>query len=510
MQAGTLQLIFALALMGGGIAYLADLLGRTLGKKRLTIGHMRPKHTAALLTTTAGVLIPVVTLGLLYIVSADVRVMLTETELARRKLIQIEHSLQKTEKSLDAKAQEVADLTQLKEELVVTKNSLSKDKVRLTSDKQKLSGEIGRVRTNLRVQTKLAENLRRQAIGLQKTFRSLTASIAEKTTEVAALTREAKSQKQTTQVQQRLLKDLSVRETELDIALRKAEGELKLAQEEVSRLEEVAESVKRQTEATTLVLSQQVEMTKVEVAKAKDDLTELKAAAAVLRGELAKLEGGAFSARTNDLIFKRNQEIARTICPQGAGIAESNLAYDTLLQISRSEATRRGAKAHPRFGLVGLLSLESPDGKEVSQAVLEEDLIKKIVGKSEPQVLLSRAVVNIFEGEWVPIRVDVLPNRIVYREGQIIVETRIDGAQDERRILDAIGDFIRDRVAPQAIKDEMIPKIGSDAGLGEVSDDEILRLVKEISALGRFVRVQAVAAQQTRRADRLQLRFVLK
>jgi hypothetical protein len=109
-----------------------------------------------------------------------------------------------------------------------------------------------------------------------------------------------------------------------------------------------------------------------------------------------------------------------------------------------------------------------------------------------------------------PITVDVLPNTVVYREGQIIVETRIDGAQDERRILDAIGDFIRDRVAPQAIKDEMIPKIGSDAGLGEVSDDEILRLVKEISALGRFVRVQAVAAQQTRRADRLQLKFVLK
>jgi hypothetical protein len=510
MQAGTLQLIFALALMGGGIAYLADLLGRTLGKKRLTIGHMRPKHTAALLTTTAGVLIPVVTLGLLYIVSADVRVMLTETELARRKLIQIEHSLQKTEKSLDAKAQEVADLTQLKEELVVTKNSLSQDKVRLTSDKQKLSGEIGRVKTNLRVQTKLAENLRRQAVKLQSTFRSLSASVAAKTSEVAALTKEAKTQKQTTEVQQRLLKDLSDRETELDIALRKAESNLRAAEAEVKGLQEVASTVKRQTEATAQLLQEQVRLAQEEVQKARKDYDDLVSRTLEYQRAVVMLEGSASAARTRDLIFKRNEEVARTISSAGATLAEARDAYESLLRISRNEATRRGAVRDAEYGLARLLPIENSNGTLVPLEELEANLFKRILGKNEPQVLIARAPANIFSGEWLPITVDVLPNTVVYREGQIIVETRIDGAQDERRILDAIGDFIRDRVAPQAIKDEMIPKIGSDAGLGEVSDDEILRLVKEISALGRFVRVQAVAAQQTRRADRLQLKFVLK
>lgn len=510
MQAGTLQLIFALALMGGGIAYLADLLGRSLGKKRLTIGKMRPKHTAALLTTTAGVLIPIVTLALLFVVSADVRVMLTETELARRKLIQIEHSLEKTEKSLDAKAQEVADLTQVKEELVAAKGVLSKDKLRLTSDKVKLSGEIGRVRSNLRVQTKLAENLRRQAIGLQRTFRSLSASVAQKTAEVAALTKEAKSQKQTTQVQQTLLKDLSDRETELDIALRKAESNLKNAEAEVKALQEVANTVKRQTEATAQLLQDQVKLAQEEVQKARKDYDDLVAKTLDYQRSVEILEGSASAARTRDLIFKRNEEVARTICSAGANLGETRDAYESLLRISRNEASRRGAIRSPDYGLARLLPVENSNGTMVPLEELEANLFRRFLGKSEPQVLIARAPANIFAGEWLPITVDVLPNTVVYREGQIIVETRIDGAQDERRILDSIGEFIRDRVAPQAIKDEMIPKIGSDAGLGEVSDDEILRLVKEISALGRFVRVQAVAAQQTRRADRLQLRFVLK
>src|SRR5689334_13095042 len=54
---GTAFVIVLLLALCGFIAYIGDLLGRRLGKKRLTIFGLRPKHTAILLTVVTGVLI---------------------------------------------------------------------------------------------------------------------------------------------------------------------------------------------------------------------------------------------------------------------------------------------------------------------------------------------------------------------------------------------------------------------------------------------------------------------
>jgi hypothetical protein len=60
---GTALLILVLLALCGFIAYIGDLLGRRLGKKRLSIFGLRPKHTAILLTIVTGVLIAGVTFG---------------------------------------------------------------------------------------------------------------------------------------------------------------------------------------------------------------------------------------------------------------------------------------------------------------------------------------------------------------------------------------------------------------------------------------------------------------
>ena len=56
----------------------------------------------------------------------------------------------------------------------------------------------------------------------------------------------------------------------------------------------------------------------------------------------------------------------------------------------------------------------------------------------------------------------------------------------------------------------MIPAFGSDAPLGEVDDEQIVSLMQLIRDYGRSVRVQAVAAGEIRRADRLRLEFRLR
>lgn len=71
-------------LLGGLVAYLADGLGRKLGKKRLSLFGMRPRHTATALTVGAGVLIPLLTVLTLSVASSEFRQWVTEGRAAIR------------------------------------------------------------------------------------------------------------------------------------------------------------------------------------------------------------------------------------------------------------------------------------------------------------------------------------------------------------------------------------------------------------------------------------------
>lgn len=68
-----LQLIAVLAIMGGIIAYTGDKLGTKVGKKKLSIFGLRPKHTSIIVTIVTGILIAASTLGVLAVTSRDVR-----------------------------------------------------------------------------------------------------------------------------------------------------------------------------------------------------------------------------------------------------------------------------------------------------------------------------------------------------------------------------------------------------------------------------------------------------
>src|SRR6266851_23773 len=60
-------------LMGGFIAYNGDLIGRKFGKKRVTLFHLRPKHTAILITSVTGVLISAFTTAIAFLLVPQVR-----------------------------------------------------------------------------------------------------------------------------------------------------------------------------------------------------------------------------------------------------------------------------------------------------------------------------------------------------------------------------------------------------------------------------------------------------
>ena len=66
-------LVLVLVLMGGGIAYLGDKIGMLVGRRRLTLFGLRPKHSSVIVTVMTGTLIAGTSLSILAVASHDVR-----------------------------------------------------------------------------------------------------------------------------------------------------------------------------------------------------------------------------------------------------------------------------------------------------------------------------------------------------------------------------------------------------------------------------------------------------
>ena len=85
MEFGTI-LIPLLILLSGGIAYVGNLVGRSIGRRRLTLLGLRPRYTAQIITITTGMVITVVSVAAVLLVSQDARQALFQFRELQRQL----------------------------------------------------------------------------------------------------------------------------------------------------------------------------------------------------------------------------------------------------------------------------------------------------------------------------------------------------------------------------------------------------------------------------------------
>ena len=81
-----IRLMFLLAVMGGVIAFIADKLGSKIGKKKLSVFGLRPHDTSVLLTVLSGMLISLLSIGILAVSSESARTALFGMEKLQKEL----------------------------------------------------------------------------------------------------------------------------------------------------------------------------------------------------------------------------------------------------------------------------------------------------------------------------------------------------------------------------------------------------------------------------------------
>ncbi len=116
------RIVLLLLVIGGAIAIIGDYIGRAIGRRRLTVFNLRPRHTAFAVTILTGILIVFMTLTIILAVSRDARTALFGLE-------------------------------ELRKDLADTKNDLSlriAEKERVEAERKKIESDLATARTSLR------------------------------------------------------------------------------------------------------------------------------------------------------------------------------------------------------------------------------------------------------------------------------------------------------------------------------------------------------------------------
>lgn len=482
-------ILIVAVLLGGLVAFIGDMLGSIIGKKRISLFKLRPRHTARVAIIGMGMLIPVVTLMVTLVGSEDVRQWL----LNGPALIKKRDSLQEETNQL---SKDKLTLGAEKDSLVKQKKAQEKETFvlgqKLTSAREqyKLQGaRMASLQKKMSVLTGRSLQLTSQIKGLSSRLKATLARITEvqkqyKAVQVqaAALNTSYKELFSSYQALRNTNEDYLKRNAELDKAntnLKKAEEKLK---EDAAKLDE-------------------------EIKALEDKKAEVEKKLSVLDRELLStqannkwLQLGIRYSRYAPLVFPIGEEIGRLPVSAGKGVKRSNKALETLLSLCRTKALEKGAQDFPDAPAA---SLEKESDIEALKAELDQH--------SSEAVLIARVAWNAFKSEPVTIQVEIRDNPLIYKSGTRIVSGLIDCGVSRQEIFDQIKDFLAVRLSNKVLGDQMIPFSGPSNSVGEVSAGQVTNLIQQLVQQGnRRVRLVAVAKGDTRASGPLRLDFIIE
>lgn len=135
-------LLLALLVLGGVLSTLGDRLGSRVGKARLSLLGLRPKRTAVVITVLTGSLISALSLGLLLLVSRQLRVGLFELNDLQTRLRSSRSDLKTSKRAQKLASKELTAAQQRAAELRRTLQPLQEQTRSLEAERQQLSQDV--------------------------------------------------------------------------------------------------------------------------------------------------------------------------------------------------------------------------------------------------------------------------------------------------------------------------------------------------------------------------------
>ncbi|MGQ9454855.1 MAG: DUF3084 domain-containing protein [Armatimonadota bacterium] len=487
----TILFVAVLILVSGFIAYFGDQLGRWMGKRRLTIWRLRPRHTAYVVTAVTGMFIAGLTLTALVSVNSQFKRILTKGEqiLARNVLLTEENrSLASKNRFLERRRVELRrEVSEQRRELAEAREAVMRaTDARLRAESARDKAEKAVIRL-----TKEIEARRKDLERLAKSRNIAETKLRARTAELARLQAELASAKTYLEVAQKNVTIARVQQAEavkklVETQTRLSETNQKLAEAE-NLLAEQQRAIAEQQE--TLRLQQEA---LVELGKAR-----IRAERAAMEFQ-RKLIGG-------DIRFRQGDEIARgTISPRQSVFGIKGDLF-SLLDTASERALERGAAVGSNGRAVSV-EFTQPIGRDYVVHIENENTCVQMAAEAiaqiafQPYDALVQVVCarNTLAGEQVRVKLVLYYNTLVYRKGDKIAEATIDGRVSEGRVLLAVISFLQNEVSRAAISAGIVPVSNPDPRMSLGSDprtqvEALMAVVDRIKAVNAKVRVEAYA-----------------
>lgn len=464
--------VFTVIVVAGFIAYLGDWLGRSMGKRRLKLFGLRPRHTAIVVTTVTGVLIASLTLGTLLAVDSQMR----EVVIHGKELVDQNRSYQAKNSSLrESNLQLVAKSAKLSKE--VAKQSAQVARARHAA----LSAMKARDRAQIHVRAleRLIEVRQVELAMLRRTGKESKLRLA----------RISSSLKASMNVLSKVKSDLTTRNRDLNSTQKDL----------VSKTAELAARMSELTEAQKSIGQAR------ETIRYNED---------VMRDQRDAIEREAQRAErlySSDVVLPQREELVRKVIRTDLSQSQVRAEIVELLDKAGEIATRAGAGADDGKRAIKLVFLggNNSDITSTDEDTCVDEAAKAIVvqgrGAQVEGVLVRIIVVrNTIRSEKAPkgetalVALQLNWNKMVYRRGDRIARCVIDGKQSEGRVLVSVLDFLRGEVRSSALTHEValrgsLDAAGADEQISDEQLDHLIDLVQTIRSTGKRVELRALA-----------------
>jgi uncharacterized protein (DUF3084 family) len=369
-----LKIILFLILLSGFIAYSGDLIGRKIGKKRLTLFNLRPRYTAIFITILSGIFISLFTLSVIIIISKEARDALFKTDIIKKNLEEAKKELK--EKTLEIeKIKEILQQTKEKKKKLEEEYFQTKTRLNLTENKkEELEKKISELNNKKQNLIEKIESLRKQGEHL-----------FEKLKEARKELEEVKFKKLIFKADQEILR----------ISIPKKIGEKEIENIIMETLKEVNKIVLLKSgkfgkeERGIVVYQFQIDDLIKNIKNREESLIlRILSAENTVEGEPVFLK---FELYIDKLIFKAGEIIIEEIIPSLNSEREIENALSNILQKVREIALKKGILMNPE-GNVGEISAIKFYNTVEKIKKLKKEVVLKVISKK-----------NIYRGEQLDI-----------------------------------------------------------------------------------------------------------
>ncbi len=513
-------LIILLVLVSGAIAYLGDMLGYRLGKKRVTLFNLRPRTTATLLSVAVGMAITILTLTAVLALSREARLGLFHINRLLQEQQELQAQVKQTQQALALNRKKVETLsktsTALKAQLDTERKLLAKAQEALeatqaqyTRLKQSLAALEKRNKALAahnkqldKLQAQLEQRLKETEAKVAKGQQDLDLSLKQLAEAQLQMDKLSKSLEQETISLAMVREELESERTELS-SYKKQLSKATLDLLETQRQLTAARARSRALEERRRSLEQEASALQVQVARYQQQLAE---AELFNRRSLAAL----LEMRAGNIVFQPFQVLADVrVKPDSPAWYVKDQAHK-LWEAARQRASAKVGTLPQGVSPLTLVVPGTPG--QAAQALTDgqaidflTDLLEHV---SEPSLVQLVCLSNTVEGEAVPVRAQIMPDRVLFAKGEVITTVHLVPTLPLPRLYERITQAITNQVRARAAARE--PFLDPQAVHGVVSGTQLLEVLDEVLQHSEPVDVIIKARKLTRTLQPVQLEFEVK